>query len=155
MKKAILSFLFLTSVTSSVFAYDTSVASVLNNFYGKMDFKKLSENTLSMKPNDFIEKLKKDEKLTIIDIRTTQEKNFIKFSYHGVLDMPLNELFSQENLAKLPSDRLIIVVCHSGTRALPAAIGLKMIGFQNVKVLDQGIVELAQISSPATLPFSE
>ena len=86
----------------------------------------------------------------MIDIRTPQEQAFVKLGYKNTLEIPLEELFEAKNLDRIPTDKRVIIVCHSGTRAVPAALNLKMLGFSNIQVLDSGIVGLAQISSPKT-----
>lgn len=138
----------LTSV--SVSAYDTEMAKKLDSFYEKMTFEPLSKSTLLLKPDAFVEEVKKDPSIVVIDVRTPQEQAFVKLGYKNTLEMPLEELFEAKNLDRIPTDKRIVVVCHSGVRAVPSALNLKMLGFKNVQVLESGIVGMAQISSPKT-----
>lgn len=138
----------LTSV--SVSAYDTDMAKKLDSFYEKMTFEPLSKSTLLLKPDAFVEEVKKDPSIVVIDVRTPQEQAFVKLGYKNTLEMPLEELFEAKNLDRIPTDKRIVVVCHSGVRAVPSALNLKMLGFKNVQVLESGIVGMAQISSPKT-----
>jgi rhodanese-related sulfurtransferase len=46
--------------------------------------------------------------------------------------IPVSELFTDDNLARIPTDRTVIVICKSGTRATAAGIALRHIGFDNV-----------------------
>ena len=135
---------------SSLSAYDTELAKKLDGFYEKMTFEPLSKSHLLLKPDVFVEEVKKDPSIVVIDVRTPQEQAFVKLGYKNTLEMPLEELFEAKNLDRIPSDKRLVVVCHSGTRAIPSALNLKMLGFKNVQVLENGIVGIAQISSPKT-----
>ncbi len=134
----------------SVSAYDTEMAKKLDSFYEKMTFEPLSKSTLLLKPDAFVEEVKKDPSIVVIDVRTPQEQAFVKLGYKNTLEMPLEELFEAKNLDRIPTDKRLVVVCHSGVRAVPSALNLKMLGFKNVQVLENGIVGIAQISSPKT-----
>lgn len=136
--------------SASVSAYDTEMAKKLDSFYEKMTFDPLSKSTLLLKPDAFVEEVKKDPSIVVIDVRTPQEQAFVKLGYKNTLEMPLEELFEAKNLDRIPTDKRLVVVCHSGTRAIPSALNLKMLGFKNVQVLENGIVGIAQISSPKT-----
>ncbi|MBN2870979.1 MAG: rhodanese-like domain-containing protein [Campylobacterales bacterium] len=133
-----------------VSAYDTELAKKLDAFYEKMTFEPLTQSALLLKPEAFAEAVKQDPSIVLIDVRTPQEQAFVKSGYVHTLEMPLEELFEAKNLDRIPTDKRLVVLCHSGTRAIPAALNLKMLGFTNVQVLEQGIVGLAQISSPKT-----
>lgn len=135
---------------TSANAYDTELAKKLDAFYEKMTFEPLSKSALLLKPEAFAEEAKKDPSIVVIDVRTPQEQAFVKSGYANTLEMPLDELFEAKNLDRIPADKRLVVVCHSGTRAIPAALNLKMLGFKNVQVLENGIVGMAQISSPKT-----
>lgn len=136
--------------TTSVSAYDVELAKKLDSFYEKMTFEPLSNSQLLLKSDKFVEEVKKDPSIIVIDIRTPQEQAFVKLGYKNTLEMPLEELFETKNLDRIPSDKRLVVVCHSGARAIPSALNLKMLGFKNVQVLENGIVGMAQISSPKT-----
>ena len=139
-----------TLFTNFANAYDAKLAKTLDGFYEKMTFEPLSKSTLVVKADAFAQEAKKDPSIVLIDIRTPQEQAFVKLGYKNTLEIPLEELFEAKNLDRIPTDKRVIIVCHSGTRAVPAALNLKMLGFSNIQVLDSGIVGLAQISSPKT-----
>lgn len=140
----------ITLSLTSAHAYDVELAKKLDGFYEKMTFEPLSKSNLLLKPEAFVDEVKKDPSIVVIDIRTPQEQAFVKLGYTNTLEMPLEELFEAKNLDRIPSDKRLVIMCHSGTRALPAALNLKMLGFKNIQVLDHGIVGMAQISSPKT-----
>jgi rhodanese-related sulfurtransferase len=135
---------------TSASAYDAALAQKLDAFYEKMTFEPLSKSALLLKPEAFAAEAGKDPSIVLIDVRTPQEQAFVKSGYANTLEMPLEELFEAKNLERIPADKRLVVMCHSGTRAIPAALNLKMLGFKNVQVLENGIVGMAQISSPKT-----
>lgn len=148
-KLLILASSMLITVTS-LSAYDVELAKKFDGFYEKMTFEPLSKSHLLLKSDAFVEEVRKDPSIVVIDVRTPQEQAFVKLGYANTLEMPLEELFEARNLDRIPSDKRLVVVCHSGTRAIPSALNLKMLGFKNVQVLENGIVGMAQISSPKT-----
>lgn len=137
--------------TASASAYDAKLAEKLDSFYEKLTFDAFAHSTLFLKPDSFIAEINNDPSIVIIDVRTSKEQAFIKTGYKNTLEIPLEELFEAKNLDRIPSDKRLIILCHSGIRAFPAALNLKMLGFQKVQVLENGIVGMAQISSPKTL----
>ena len=56
----------------------------------------------------------------------------------GAVNIGLNSLFTEENLAKLPVDKLIVVVCYTGHSASQATALLNAIGF-NATALKWGM----------------
>jgi rhodanese-related sulfurtransferase len=133
-------------------AYDADLARKLDAFYGKLTFEAFAHSTIFLKPEAFVEAIQKDPSIVVIDIRTPEEQAFIRSGYKNTLPIPLSELFDAKNLDRIPSDKRLVILCHSATRAFPAALNLKMLGFANVQVLEQGIVGMAQVSSPKTCP---
>lgn len=135
---------------SSVSAYDTDLAYKFDGFYEKMTFDNLAVSQFFIKPDVFVAEIVKDPSIVLIDIRTAKEQAFIKSGYVNTLEIPLEELFETKNLNRIPTDKHLVILCHSGVRAFPAALNLKMLGFKNVQVLENGIMGMAQISSPKT-----
>lgn len=151
MKTALFTLLSAFAFTAlSAQSYDADLAKKFDGFYEKMTFAPLSQSTLLLKPEAFVEAAKKDPTIVLIDVRTPQEQAFVKSGYKNTMEMPLEELFEAKNLERIPTDKRLVVLCHSGTRAIPAALNLKMLGFKNVQVLENGIVGMAHISSPKT-----
>lgn len=140
----------ITLSLTSAHAYDVELAKKLDSFYEKMTFAPLAKSNLLIKADAFVEEVKKDPSIVVIDVRTPQEQAFVKLGYKNTLEMPLEELFEVKNLDRIPTDKRLVVMCHSGTRAIPSALNLKMLGFKNVQVLENGIVGMAQISGPKT-----
>jgi rhodanese-related sulfurtransferase len=155
MRKIAIAFFSASILGSSAFAYDTALAQKMNDFYSHIDFNALSASKLTIKPDTLMEELKKGSDILLLDIRTKEEQSVIKLALPNSIEIPLNELFTPQNLAKLPADKTIVVVCHSGTRATPAAFNLKMLGFKKVHILENGIVGFAQFSAPKYCPIKK
>ena len=62
--------------------------------------------------------------------------------------IPINELFTPANLDLIPTDKTVVVVCKSGTRATAAGTALRHIGFENVYVLKGGFKALVGYMGP-------
>jgi Rhodanese-related sulfurtransferase len=90
-----------------------------------------------------LDMMHKKEPFVILDIRTPIELEIVGFTWKDTLNIPLNELFKEENLRKLPKDKKIIVVCRTRVRASAAVWALRAVGFPNAYVLNDGIVGLA------------
>lgn len=99
--------------------------------------------------------LNKNQEFFVLEVRTPAEQNFVGITFKNALHIPMNEVFKQANLAKLPKDKKIVVVCHSGTRAAPTTMALRMIGFENAVMLRGGISALAAAVTPKTMPLEK
>ena len=97
--------------------------------------------------------LKENKKFTLLDIRTKGEHAVISIGLKNSIYIPIKDLFKKENLDKLPTNQTIVIVCHSGTRATLAAIGLKQIGIKNTRVLKGGLISLADANNPKNAPL--
>lgn len=155
MRNIAIAFFTASLLGGSAFAYDAELAKKMDAFYSHIDFNALSNSKLIMKPEALMDELKKGSDILLLDIRTKEEQSAIKLALPNSIEIPLNELFTAQNLAKLPNDKTIVVVCHSGTRATPAAFNLKMLGFKKVHILENGITGFAQFSAPKYCPVKK
>ena len=89
-------------------------------------------------------KLRKEEKALIIDVRTKEEIELMKFDFAD--DVPLNELPDRVN--EIPNDKLIILFCVSSTRSAIAFAYLRLAGYDNVKLLAKGLDEITSSIKP-------
>ena len=153
MKKILLTSLSLAILSTGLLAYDNTKAANLEHFYAHMTQKACADSKLFIKANDVMKMLRKKKAFTILDVRTDGEAKVISLSGENALHIPINVLFKKENLNTLPTDKPIVIVCHSGTRATLAAIGLKRIGFKKVHVLKGGLVALAKANNPKNAPL--
>ncbi|HVM72893.1 MAG TPA: rhodanese-like domain-containing protein [Anaerolineales bacterium] len=72
----------------------------------------------------------------LLDVRTQDEYN--QSHLKGSMLIPLDQL--SEQLDKLPRDKDIVVICHSGARSLSAAVLLQQKGFKRVSYLEGGLI---------------
>jgi rhodanese-related sulfurtransferase len=92
--------------------------------------------------------VKAKESLVVIYVRTPAETGVFTATLPDALVIPIDELFSEANLARIPSDKTVVVLCKSGTRAILAGTALRHIGFDNAYVLKGGFVALAGYMGP-------
>ena len=62
-----------------------------------------------VKPDAFIEKVKAKEPLVVLDVRTPAETGVYGVTLSGALMIPISELFTPANLARIPTDKTVIV----------------------------------------------
>jgi len=153
MKKMIFSSITVALLASNLMAYDVKKAEEFNKFYSHMTQKACADSKLFIKADDALKMLKEKKEFTFLDVRTDGENAILSMSGENALHIPINILFKKENLDKLPSDKPIVVVCHSGTRATLAAMGLKRLGFKKIHVLKGGMIALAKANNPKNAPI--
>ncbi|MCF6206403.1 MAG: rhodanese-like domain-containing protein [Sulfurovum sp.] len=153
MKRIALSTTILAVLSLNTYGYDASKAKEFNAFYSHMTQKACADSKLFVKAKDVMKMLREKKPFTILDVRTDGEAAVIALSGENALHIPINVLFKAENLDKLPTDKPIMIVCHSGTRATLAAIGLKRLGFKKVHVVKGGLIALADANNPKNAPM--
>ena len=153
MKKVITSTLLVASLSVSAFAYDANKALSMDKFYSNFTQKACASSKLFVEADKVMEMLRENKKITLLDIRTRGEHAVISIGLKNSIYIPIKDLFKKENLDKLPTDRIIVIVCHSGTRATLAAIGLKQVGIKNTRVLKGGLISLAEANNPKNAPL--
>jgi rhodanese-related sulfurtransferase len=152
-KKVWIGTLLLSVMVGNLSAYDADKAEGFNAFYSHMTQKACADSKLAIDSDEVMKLLREEKKFTLLDIRTEGEMAVLGLKTPNTLAIPLQHLFEKESLAKLPTDELIVVVCHSGTRAIMAVASLKMLGFKNTRVLKGGMVALAQGNTPKNAPL--
>jgi len=145
-KLLILTILFVFSITSFSFALDKQLASKFNAMFSQFTPEMIAKRPCEVNAKQLFEMIKAKDKFVILDIRTPQEMEIVGVAYKNSVKIPMNELFKDENLAKLPKDGKIIVLCHTGARAIAATMALRAIGFENAFMFKGGIAELASES---------
>lgn len=84
------------------------------------------------------------ESLNLVDVREPEENE--EFNIGGIL-LPMNMIHSmQVEAIEDLKDKEVILYCRSGNRSAQAALVLEMLGFQNVKNLEGGMVEWKNLS---------
>lgn len=153
MIKLITSSLVVATLALNGFAYDTSKAEQFNKFYKNFTQKACADSKLFIKAEETMKMLREKKNFVLLDVRTIGEHEVLSAGTKNSIYIPLKDLFKKKNLDKLPTDKTIIVMCHSGTRATLAAIGLKQIGIKNTRVLKGGMVALAEANNPKNAPL--
>jgi rhodanese-related sulfurtransferase len=143
---------FLVAVTLSLagpaWSYDTTMAASYAELFAPVKGAGAGKALHMIKPDAFLEKVKQHEPLVALDIRTPAEMGVFSAALPGTLMIPINELFTEINLARIPADKTVVVLCQSGTRATAAGTALRHIGFENVHVLKGGFKALIGYMGP-------
>ncbi len=134
--------------TTPAWSYDNELAESYARLFVSVKGKAAGKAMHLMKPEAFLQKVNAKEALVVLDIRTPAEFGVFTSSVPGTMLLPINELFSKNNLNRIPKDRTVVVVCKSGTRATAAGTALRHIGFDNVYILKGGFKALAAYMGP-------
>ncbi len=137
----------------SSFAYDTEMAKKFDQFYSNYTPKALASSKVNISASDMMQMIRENKKFTFLDIRTRAEMDILGVTAPNTLEIELQDLFKEKSLKSLPTDELILIVCHSGSRATMAATSLTMLGFTNVHVLKGGIKSFANEVGTKTVPL--
>ena len=119
-------------------AYDQGQAGAYAQMFASVQGPKAGKELHLMKPEQFVNEVKAGKQFVTVDVRTPGETQFFTGNLPGHLVIPLSELFKHDQLAKLPTDKPIVVMCKSGTRATAAVTALRNIGFSESYVLKGG-----------------
>jgi rhodanese-related sulfurtransferase len=150
---------FLFAITASLllnisgFAYDADQAKKFEAFYSHFTQKACADSKLFITAEETFKMIRDNEAHLLLDIRTEGEAAVIALSGKDALHIPLQQLFEKENLDKLPINRPILIVCHSGTRAVMAAMSLKVAGITNTRVVKGGLAAMAVENNPKNAPL--
>ena len=98
---------------------------------------------IRIKAADYLAMKAKGEPFTVVDVRTKEERAVVCISKS--LGIPLDTL--TRHLDKIPHDQRVVVVCHSGPRAVIATSVLRMLGYDNAYALNGGIHGLADVTA--------
>jgi rhodanese-related sulfurtransferase len=125
------------------FSYDVELAKKIDAMFSQMTPEVLKQRPCQIDSNQLFEMIKKKEDFVILDVRTPQEQSITGITWKNTLNIPMHEVFKPENLNKLPKDKKIVVICHSGDRAAAVVTGLRAVGFNNAYQFKGGMKELA------------
>lgn len=137
----LLSAVFLAS--ASTFAYDHELAASYAQLFEPVAGVKAGKALHLIGPDALVEDLKKGKEVVALDVRTPAESGVFTMALPGSIAIPANELFLEENLERLPTDKRLVVVCKSGTRATAVGTALRHVGFDNVYILKGGFMKLS------------
>ncbi len=142
-KMVVLTILITLSLTGLSYGFDREVAKRFDSMFSQMTPEMIAKRPCEVNAKQLFGMIKAKEDFLILDIRTPQEMEIVGIAYKDSIEIPMHELFKEENLKKLPTDKKIIVICHTGPRSVAAATALRAIGFTNAFMFRGGIVELA------------
>ncbi|MCB1772083.1 MAG: rhodanese-like domain-containing protein [Gammaproteobacteria bacterium] len=135
-------------VAMPVNAYDHSKADGYANMFASVQGAKAGKALHLINPDQFVRDVRLGKAYVTVDIRTPGETRFFTASLPGHLVIPLEQLFRPEQLARLPEDQPIVLICKSGTRASAAATALRDVGFAETYVLKGGYKALIGYLGP-------
>ena len=130
-------------VAAPTAAYDEGEAEAYAQMFASVQGPKAGKQLHLIKPDQFVKEVRAGKQYVTVDIRTPGETRFFTGNMPGHLVIPLSELFKHEQLAKLPSDKPIVIMCKSGTRATAASTALRGVGFDETYVLKGGFQALS------------
>ncbi|HLC15181.1 MAG TPA: rhodanese-like domain-containing protein [Thermodesulfovibrionia bacterium] len=132
-------------------AFDEQLAKNYEKFFADYKDDKVVSALGMVKPNELVDEIRANEDIRILDIRTTLETSIVGMTLKNTLNIPIDEVFKPENLAKIPKDKKLVVVCQKGLRAAIVATALRNIGFNNVRIIQGGMLALVEYLSPDNL----
>ena len=135
-------------VAAPTAAYDRGEAEGYAQLFASVQGPKAGKAMHLIKPEQFVNEVRAGKQYVTVDIRTPNETRFFTGNLPGHLVIPLNELFKHDQLAKLPNDKPIVLMCKSGTRATAAATALRDVGFKETYVLKGGFKMLSAYLGP-------
>lgn len=140
--------LLLAGMTSLASAYDGEMAASYQRLFSGVSGAEAGKALHFLSPAAFVEKLQKGASPVAVDIRTPAETALFSLSLDGSLAIPAEQVFAPENLARIPTDKPVVIVCKSGARAAAVGTALRHIGFDNVYILKGGFQALAAYYGP-------
>lgn len=123
-----------TEATKIETTADTTVKTDVVADAANLYFANMPEDSYKISEKTFVEKVKANEDMFILDIR--QADVYAKGHIKGAVNAPWGTAIS-DNLDKLPKDKAIMVYCYTGQTAGQTVVLLNMAGF-NAKSVNLG-----------------
>jgi rhodanese-related sulfurtransferase len=136
------------ALPSLAWSYDAAMAQSYAKLFEPVKGAAAGKAMHLMSPDAFVQKVVEKQPLVVLDVRTPAETAIYSATLPGTLVIPLNELFTETNLDRIPTDKTVVVLCKSGTRAAAAGTALRHVGFDNVYILKGGFKALAGYMGP-------
>jgi len=150
MRKYVIGVLVAILFAGPAFAYDETLAKTYEQFFASFEERQVPKALHLIPPEKLVEAIKKGEDIVLLDVRTRQEQSIVGVTFPNTLSLPMNEVFRPENLAKIPTDKKVIVTCKSGVRCTVIGLALRNIGFENVFATKGGLMGLMKYLGPKT-----
>lgn len=145
--------LFIATLAVNASAYDAEMAKKFDQFYSNFTPKALASSKMNISASETMQIIRENKKFIFLDIRTRAEMDILGVTAPNTMEIEMQDLFKEKSLKALPTDKLIIIVCHSGSRATVAATSLNMLGFTNIRVLKGGTKSFANEVGSRTVPL--
>ena len=152
-KRLLTGTLLVSTLAINALAYDSAKAEGFNKFFSHVTQKHCADSKLMIDGDEAMKMLREKKPFIFLDIRTEGEMAVLGLKTSNTLEIPLQHLFEKKNLDRLPTDKLIVLVCHSGTRATMVVASLKMLGYKKVRIMHGGMVALAKGNNPKNAPL--
>ena len=136
------------TIAGPAWSYDAAMAQSYAKLFAPVKGAGAGKAMHLIKPDGFLNKVKAKEPLVVLDVRTTAETGVYSATLPGTMVISMDELFTEANLARIPTDKTVVVLCKSGARATAAGTALRHIGFENVYVLKGGFKALTGYMGP-------
>ena len=134
----------------SALGYDEALAKTYEQFFASFEEKQVPKALHLMPPEKVVEAIKKGDEIVLMDVRTRQEQAIVGLTFAETLRLPMNEVFTPENLAQIPTDKKVIVTCKSGVRCTVIGLALRNVGFDNIYAMKGGLMGLMKYLGPKT-----
>lgn len=120
-----------------------------------LDFKELAKNINGRNDHVTAEQvgqllIDKDPDLQIIDLRDPGE--YEKFHIQTAINIPLDKLFTPEELEFIDPDKLVVLYTNGGTHAAQAWVMLQQMGYTNTTILLGGLNYWVDVFTNPTPP---
>ncbi len=106
--------LVLFTTAGAAWAYDQDLAESYAKLFEPVAGAKAGKALHLMGPQMFLDKLKTGAPIVTLDVRTPAEMSVFTSALPGNLTIPISELFTPENLARIPTDKDVVVLCSPG-----------------------------------------
>ena len=136
------------AVSAPAWSSDTDMAKSYAELFAPVQGAGAGKALHLVTPEAFLDKVKAKEPLVVLDVRTPAETDVYGVTLPGALMIPINELFTPASLARIPTDKTVVVLCLSGTRVTAAGTALRHIRFENVYILKGGYKTLVAYLGP-------
>ena len=140
----------LIGFSASVWGYDVELAASYARLFEPVSGAKAGKALHLIMPEQFVKDLQAGKTISTIDVRTANESGVMSMTLPGSLSIPVDQLFLKENLERIPTDRMVVIICKNGTRATAVGTALRHVGFNNVYILKGGIMALSDFLNPKT-----
>ena len=136
------------SMSSLAWSYDTRMAKSYAELFKPVVGAKAGKGLHLIPPAVFVKKVKEGKEYMALDVRTPAETRFFGMTLPDSLIIPAGQLFRAENLARIPTDKPVIIICQLGGRSIATGTALRHIGFDNVYILKGGLKGLSTFLGP-------